>query len=474
MDYLSFFKKILVPEEPIAGLEISDSNLRLVLLSLDKKTDLISTRQNSQQALAAGIIEGGVVKDAAKLRQALLDFKKTLNPPVDYVVASIPADLVYVKKLAFPKNLEGQNLIEAIKLAVDFQFPFKSADAYCSWEINDSQNPQQVFVAEALKKNIDPYIESIRPAFNLVALEIQPASFARAAVLEKEKPVLLKIDSQSGAGLFIIEDGEIIFSRLITNDVPENKLRDETSKLIDFYEADAGEKISQIIDLSQNAIAIDKKINFPKQENSLGLVALGAAQRGLIERRVDNFISLSPISPQKAYKYHKAVSFTSIMTGLSIGLSIFFIVAFLGTWILMIALQQQDVQKTDAFSSLPSTADLGGVETKIQNANELIITTAGILKTSPRWSGLITELQNSIIKGIIVDGISLPAPEGTMTISGMAGDRDTLNLFRDKLKTSAILTNINLPLTNLDQKSDIPFTISFDLKNPSLLYKNPS
>jgi len=56
----------------------------------------------------------------------------------------------------------------------------------------------------------------------------------------------------------------------------------------------------------------------------------------------------------------------------------------------------------------------------------------------------------------------------------MAGDRDTLNLFRDKLKTSAILTNINLPLTNLDQKSDIPFTISFDLKNPSLLYKNPS
>jgi len=155
-------------------------------------------------------------------------------------------------------------------------------------------------------------------------------------------------------------------------------------------------------------------------------------------------------------------------------LSIFFIAAFLGTWILMIALQQQDAQKTDSFSSLPSMVDLGPVEAKIQNANSLISATADILKTSPRWSGLITELQNSIIKGVIVDGISLPAPEGTMTITGMAGDRNTLNQFRDKLKTSAILTNINLPLTNLDQKADIPFTISFELKNPSLLYQEPT
>lgn len=470
MNFLSFLKKILVPEEAIAGLEITDSNLRLVLLNLDKKTGLISVKEHLERPLEPGIIVNGEIKDTAKLYSALLDFKKNLMPPVDYIVASIPSDPIYSKILSFPKSIEGVKLDEAVKLAVDFQLPYKSAEAYCSWEACADEASQKVFVAEAQKNIIDPYLECLRKAFHLIALEFQADSISRAASLEKNKAILLKITSQTSTGFFIIKNQAIIFSRILSNRLPEKKLQEEPEKILSFYESAANEKISRIIDLNQNPIAIGEKIEFPEQNKNPWLAALGAAERGIIPRSEDNFVSLSPISPQKAYKYHKAVGFSSIMTKLIIGLSIFFTAAFLGTWILMITLQQQETGKTDDLSNLPSMPDLTAVEQKIQTANALISTTAGILKTSPRWSILINELQSSVIDGITISSLDFPSAEGVITITGLAKDRPTLNQFRDKLKSSAMLKDVRLPLTNLEQREGIPFTISFQLSNPALIY----
>jgi hypothetical protein len=54
-----------------------------------------------------------------------------------------------------------------------------------------------------------------------------------------------------------------------------------------------------------------------------------------------------------------------IITKLIVGLSIFFTAAFLGTWILMITLQQQSSAKTDDVGNLPVMPDLAAVEETI-------------------------------------------------------------------------------------------------------------
>ncbi|MDD4901648.1 MAG: pilus assembly protein PilM [Patescibacteria group bacterium] len=470
MRILSFFKKILVPEEPIAGLEISDSCLRLVLLSLNKKTGLIAAREYSEHPLAAGIIINGEIKNPADLCQALLEFKKELRIPVDYAVASIPADKIYVKVLSFPKNIEGPKLEEAIKLAVNFQLPLKPDDAYCSWEIFPGNGSREVFIAEAPKKIIDPYLECLRQTFHLIALEFPAESFTRAAAEEKDQAILLKIANQSSHNFFIIKNNVIRFSRTLGPDFPEKKLKKEAEKISNFYESAANEKISRIINLSEDMPAIDRKIDFPELNTGAWLVALGAAVRGIIPRAEDDFVSLSPISAQKAYKYHKAVNFSSIITKLIVGLAIFFIASFLGVWLLMVTLQQQTAEKTDDLSSLPSVPDLAKVEQKVQTANTLIADTAKIMSNSPQWSIVIAELQRLVTGGIIVSGLSLPSAEGTITLSGIAENRTTLNQLRDKSKSSSLLAEINLPLTNLEQREDIPFSISFKLKDPQTVY----
>jgi Tfp pilus assembly PilM family ATPase len=470
MRILSFFKKILVPEEPIAGLEISDSHLRLVLLSLNKQSGSIITREYSQRPLAPGIIINGEVKDRANLCLALFELKKELKIPVDYVVASIPADKIYTKILSFPKNIEGQKLDEAIRLAINFQLPLKPANAYCSWEILPDGVSREVFLAEAQKRVIDPYLECLHKTFHLIALEFPAESFARIAAGEKDKAILLKIANQSSNSFFIVKNNIVCFSRTLGPDCSEKKLKKEPEKISNFYESAEEEKISQIIDLEKDAVEINKKINFPETNNGAWLIALGAAVRGIVPRAEDNFVSLSPISAQKAYKYHKAVSFTSIITKLIVGLAIFFIASFLGTWILMVTLQQQTAGKTSDLSNLPSLPDLTIVEQKILTANGLIASTAGILGSSPRWSILIGDLQSLIIDGITVNSLNLPSAEGTINITGTARDRSTLNHFRDKLKASTVLKDIRMPLTNLEQRQDIPFSISFELTDPKSIY----
>jgi hypothetical protein len=470
MGILSFFKKILVPEEPIAGLEISDSRLRLVLLGLNKQDKSVITREYTEFPLPSGVINNGELKKPDKLFSALLELKKKLKIQVDYVVASIPADKIYTKLLSFPKNIEGQKLEEAIKLAIDFQLPLKPGESYYSWEIFSDDGSQEVFIAEARKKIVDPYLECLHKSFHLVALEFPAESFARAAAGEKDESMLLKITNQTSQNFFIIKNSVIRFSRSISQDILDKKSKKDQEKISAFYESSSGEKISRLLNLGQEAWGIKKEINFTAPNDGKWLIALGAARRGLIPRYEDDFISLSPISAQKAYKYHKAISFTSIITKSIVGLSIFFTAAFIGTWILMIALQQQASQKTDDLSNLPAMPDLTSVEQKIQQANALISATAETLKSSPRWSGFIGELQKLIIPGIKINSLNLPSPKEAITISGMAENRATLNKFRDTLKASDLLYDVKLPLTNLEQKKDIPFTISFLLKNPESMY----
>ncbi|HTW97114.1 MAG TPA: PilN domain-containing protein [Candidatus Methylomirabilis sp.] len=470
MKFFSFLKKIFVPEEPIAGLEITDAHLRLVLLGLNKKDGAITTRESVERALEPGIIVNGEIKDKNKLSRALWEFKKGLKVSTDYVIASIPADKIYLKILSFPKNIEGERLDEAVRLAIDFQLPHAANDSYYSWEVFPSDGAQKVFVAEALKKDIDPYLECVRRVFRLIALEFQGTSFARVVASEKDKVVLLKITNQSSFSFFIIKNNVIRFSRTLSASYAKKKIDQELEKISDFYESAAGEKISEIIDLTKKSPSIDKKINFPLADDGSWLMALGAARRGIIPRQLDDFVSLSPISAQKAYKYHKAVSFASILTWLIVGLAIFFIVAFASVWLLMITLQQQTAQKAESISSLSAAPDLQAVEQKIQDANSLISATAEILGHSPRWSLLIEELQKTIIDGIVITGLNLPAADATLSLNGVAQDRVTLNKFRDNLKSSTMLTDVKLPLTNLEQKENIPFSISFNLKNPSGIY----
>jgi len=122
-------------EEPIAGLEISDSFVRLVLLEKNDETQKPELRFSAEEPVAEGAIVDGRVKNPQALEKALKNLESKLRLPIINVIVSAPANFIYAKTLNFPYSIAGEKLDEAIDLAISFQLPLPRSELYVSWEI---------------------------------------------------------------------------------------------------------------------------------------------------------------------------------------------------------------------------------------------------------------------------------------------------------------------------------------------------
>ena len=82
----------------------------------------------------------------------------------------------------------------------------------------------------------------------------------------------------------------------------------------------------------------------------------------------------------------------------------------------------------------------------------------------------IDELDTKTIEGITISNLTITSVNDIISIVGIAEDRSILNLFKESLQSSSFFTNIELPITNLEQKAKIPFSITLKLKDPNMLY----
>ena len=87
---------------------------------------------------------------------------------------------------------------------------------------------------------------------------------------------------------------------------------------------------------------------------------------------------------------------------------------------------------------------------------------------------MITELVLRTPDGITISTFSAPNFTDRFSIVGNARNRETLNNYKKTLQESAMLSEVELPLTNLDKEESVPFSISFRLKDPSALYFSSS
>ncbi len=101
--------------------------------------------------------------------------------------------------------------------------------------------------------------------------------------------------------------------------------------------------------------------------------------------------------------------------------------------------------------------------------NTQIFQVAKLEKDQLYWSKLLVKLNQIIFPDISLD--SLSTSNYTITLRGKADSRDNLILFKKKLEDEACFSNINLPLSNLVNKKNIEFQISFEIKKDCLKNK---
>ena len=492
--------KVFTRDEPIAGLEISDTHIRVALLEFkeikkgkerEKKLEITIL---AEKPLKEGIVSEGEIKKKEEFIAVMNDLLKGIKSKIRYSIISISPNKIYSKLYSFPKTVSGEKLEEAMKLAIGFQLPMKLEDVYLDWEkaSGDSQK-NEIFLATASKKVIDNYIDALKTAgLNLVAIEFFPMSVNRAAVISSG-PVMAIILNNEGAEVSIIENKIIQFDRFLPSAQfsSQNSFLGETRKIIDFFESEKKKKISEILLIGENRENIKNQLtDFFKEitiSNALGqeiflssaeikkdngnkwLVALGAALRGVLPRSEDELISLMPIGTEEAYDNQKAIIFSEFISNISVALSIFFVVIFLGIWLLMVSFQKNFSTRIISLSSSAVPEDALALENRAIKFNELLNKADSSLILMQKTSPILEELKLKIISGISVRNFSMPSLIDAINISGVAQSRNQLNLFKKSLESSEMFSEVNLPLTNIELRENIPFSITFRIKDPITL-----
>lgn len=508
MEILKYF----TPNQSIAGLEVSDNALRLVLLKTEKekpasgagpkkpgiKRDFLKFKKSVyvtkiaeaiEENLEEGVVEDGILKNPQLFVRSLTRLIKKAKTKVRYVVLSLALPGVYTKLFSFPSVIDDENIVSTMRLTLDMQLPVNTSEYYFDWEQHDESEGKEVLLAGAPSKAVEVYKKTLLLSdLHIVAVEISPFSIARAldASITK-KPLLLAIFNKEGFTLSVLKNGLAHFNRSIPYAhrgraaVPE-----EVRKVMDYYEAEYHERIEQICLAGEDVVEKKKsKEKWPLETVSVEsltplaeklpnprnfLPSLGAARRGIVPRSIDRQISLMEIDTKTAFETQKAVVFAQLLSYIAIFFSIFIVVATAGILALSVAMEKTIIDGITALSAIPVPAGSAELEKKANDLNMLFKHEADLARQIPRWSVVIQELTDKTGNGITIRSVSIPSINGTLTVTGIASDRDTLRQFKKTLDESETFAEVDLPINNIDASGDIPFSLSARLKSTQTIY----
>lgn len=470
---------LLTKEKQVAGIEISDSVVRVALIRPRKRMRGEKPQTNSdelvlmEETIAGNIIENGVVIDHELLGKTLKKIWDKADLGTNYAIVSIPHDKVYSHIFSFPRSVEGARLTEAMRLAIGFQLPIKTDDSYLDWERTGGTTLINEILLSMIPRAVaQGYIDALESAgIKTIALESHLASIARAIKIEPGQTALFTEKTPDGVIAFALKDRILRFSRSLPQTyVPEPKIPEEVGKIKKALEAELKHAVmeSSIMNAEiRDNHAMYATLSTPRAK---WLIALGAAIRGKIPAGEDNLISLLPVGTEEAYAYQRATAFAALIRNMTVGVSIFFILAFGTAYLFMLSISQNTNKTVATLSTATIPGELTANEEWVERVNALTGTARTLITEAPEWSIVLNEVATRTLDGIVVSGFSATAINGTMSLTGTAKDRPTLNKYKELLQKSTVFTGIELPINNLEQRSNIPFSISLRMNDLSAVY----
>ena len=473
---------LLTQKKNVVGIEISDSLIRIAFFRTPKDSPKNKKQKNStrneelvliEEPIAANVIDNGVVVDKDLLAKILRVLRSKIKIDTNYAIVSIPDDKIYSRIFSFPKSINEARLPEAMRLAINFQLPTPTERLYLDWErATGSTNMNEILLSTIDRSVAQNYIDALEEAgWKTLALESHLASIARAIKITPDQTTLFTKKCPDGTTVFGLKNGILTFSRVLPLAfIPEDKISLEIQRIK--RALDVNSKTPVVLENLMEAHVRDDYAGHPAltPPKAKWLIPLGAVIRGRIPEGQDNLISLLPVGTEEAYAYQKAVVFGTLLRNLTVGISVFFVISYLGAYAFIFSLAQNADKALTTISMSSVSPEVIAKESMVKNINAITKTAETILRETPQWSILLEELRARTISNIVISTFTANGVNEKISLLGIARDRNTLNQFKKSLQGSSILTDIEVPLNNLEQKANIPFSVSFRIKDPNTIY----
>ncbi|MBI2984806.1 MAG: pilus assembly protein PilM [Candidatus Kerfeldbacteria bacterium] len=457
---------LFLNEQPIAGLEVRDTCLRLALLSTPGgKPQGAQLRAVAEENLPVGVIRQGVLHDPRSFAQSLKRLRARAGARIRYVILSLPADVVYSRVFSLPGTLDAHQLDKTVRLSVGFLLPMRLEDVYLDWERIEGNGRNEVLLATTPRVIVDAYRQAADKAgVNITAVEFHPLSLTRVLDVPDVQARLYIMPDASTTTFSIIQGRSLRFCRVVPNErLAAGKIGEEIRRLRAFYESQRG-PVADVVDLSRAQIlGLVAAHPLTRESSNSWLVSVGAALRGLIPRRHDVAISLMAIGTEEAHALQKAKALAGFWSSLTVGLVFLFTLAYVGTWAVTGSLARAAAKQRPLLTAAAGPSDLANLEQRAKDFNAIVRAADPILQSTPRWDVLLDDLKARLSPGITISALTITSIRDPITLAGLAVTRSDLNAFRQKLVDSDYLTDVALPLTNLELTASIPFQFTFRL-----------
>lgn len=207
--------------QPLAGLDISTSGLRLVELA-DAGKGALRLERHAFEALPRGAVVDGNIENFDQVAEAVRRIWKKSGTRARNVALGMPPAAVITKKIILPAGMGEDQLEVQVESEASQYIPFALDEVSLDFDVvgpaANSPDDMEVMLAAARREKVEDRV-AIAEAAGLVATVMDIESYAARAALEraqgagKDKIVAL---FQIGAGMTqvsVLLDGDTVYER---------------------------------------------------------------------------------------------------------------------------------------------------------------------------------------------------------------------------------------------------------------------
>ena len=481
-----------------AGLEVSDQVLRFVYSDRGEwKTEAVR--------LAPGIVEKGVIKDAAALAAALQELrshlpsakkKKKIN-----VIVSLSSVNMYSQVFTLPL-MEGDDLDKAINLNVQMVSPVDISHVYYGWQLlgRDEVNLRSEIAAAFVDKKIVDAMTAALYGAGFITVGVESRALALVRVLREKGAgmdvsksyLLLDIDN-SGIDFLIVRKGFLYFE--YTNqwtDFADEKgnisvvkfeemLAASLRQVMNFYTQHWPEPLAGVIILAaafqEEALhAVKESISLPVTPVALSagpvspewFVAFGCALRGINANLKDKEINLSGEGALDTFHEEQLLNFMNLWRAL--------VPAVLGFLIIILFLAdsflnsvRSGIESQAAFTQQgKESSEVAALEASSTAFNQSVALVSGAEAEISRNYLMIDDINDTAAaNGVTVSHISFQAANTPILVAGTVRSTDQIAAFKNAIQSDSHFGAVTLPLLSIQQDTQggYSFSMTFPLSS---------
>lgn len=199
-----------------AGVDISDSSIKWIELRAAPHGWEIGT--HGYTALPEGVVVDGVVKDVAKLGEALASLRASIGG-VKSVHAALPEEAGYVFSMTVADASDRTEVLHMIEFELEGRVPLHADQAVYDYDVvSESEKGTEVSVTVFPVTLVEGYVAAFAHAgIELRSLEIEAGSIARAVIAPDAKDVTLLVDfGRARTGFAILKGRVPIFTSTVS------------------------------------------------------------------------------------------------------------------------------------------------------------------------------------------------------------------------------------------------------------------